>query len=86
MLGVDPSFICQNLNVAKGVKPIVQCPWRLAPGRTDAVIEEVDRLLEADAIKEVQYPTWLANTIVVKQKNGKWRVCVDYTNLNDACP
>ncbi|XP_058185912.1 uncharacterized protein LOC131303137 [Rhododendron vialii] len=50
------------------------------------VNEEVDKLLEAGAIKEVQYPTWLANPVVVKKKNGKWRVCVNYTNLNDACP
>lgn len=49
------------------------------------ILKEVNRLLEAIAIKEVQYLTWLANTVVVK-KNGKWRVCVDYTNLNDACP
>ena len=46
----------------------------------------MDRLTEASAIREVQYPTWLANTFVVKKKTGAWRVCVDYTNLNDACP
>lgn len=38
------------------------------------------------AIKEVFYPKWLANTVVVKKKSGKWRVCVDFTNLNSACP
>lgn len=86
MPGVDPSFICHKLNVAKEKKPVVQRPRRSAPAHTEAVIEEVDRLLEADAIRDVQYPTWLANTVVVKKKNGKWRVCVDYTNLNDACP
>ena len=37
------------------------------------------------AIKEVFYPEWLANTVVVKKKNGKWRVCVDFTDLNKAC-
>ena len=36
-------------------------------------------------IKEVFYPEWLANTVVVKKKNGKWRVCVDFTDLNKAC-
>ena len=44
------------------------------------------RLKQAGAIKEVFYSEWLANTIVVKKKNGKWRVCVDFTNLNKACP
>lgn len=57
----------------------------MGPEHTKAVPEEVTRLLEVDAITDVQYPTWLANTVVVKKKNGKWRVCVDYTNLNDAC-
>ncbi|XP_058208180.1 uncharacterized protein LOC131321193 [Rhododendron vialii] len=52
----------------------------------DAIIKEVDRLLEAKAIREVYYPEWLSNTVVVKKKNGKWRVCVDFMNLNKACP
>ena len=48
--------------------------------------EEVEKLLEAQAIKEVHYPQWLANTVVVKKKTEKWRVCVDFTDLNAACP
>ena len=44
------------------------------------------RLKQAGAIKEVFYPEWLAITVVVKKKNGKWRVCVDFTDLNKACP
>ena len=44
------------------------------------------KLKQARAIKEVFYPEWLANTVVVKKKNGKWRACVDFTNLNRACP
>lgn len=37
-------------------------------------------------IREVDYPKWLANVVVVPKKEGKWRVCVDYTNLNNVCP
>ncbi|KAM0010574.1 putative nucleotidyltransferase, Ribonuclease H [Helianthus debilis subsp. tardiflorus] len=37
-------------------------------------------------IREVEFPKWLANVVVVQKKNGKWRVCVDYTDLNKACP
>ena len=48
--------------------------------------EEVSKLKKAGAIKEVFYPEWLANTVMVKKKNGKWRVCVDFTDLNKACP
>ena len=44
------------------------------------------RLKQARAIREVFYPEWLANTVVVKKKSGKWRVCVNFTDLNKACP
>ena len=49
-------------------------------------LEEVGRLKEARAIREIFFPKWLANTVVVKKKNGKWRICIDFTNLNRACP
>ena len=48
--------------------------------------EEVNKLKKTGAIKEVFYLKWLANTVVVKKKTSKWRVCVDFTNLNKACP
>jgi hypothetical protein len=51
-----------------------------------AIRVEMWRLLEAGFIKEVFYPTWLANPVLVKKKNGKWQMCVDYTGLNKACP
>ena len=41
---------------------------------------------EAGAIKEVFFPEWLSNTVVVKKKNGKWRICVDFTHFNRAFP
>jgi hypothetical protein len=51
-----------------------------------AIKVELRKLLEAGFIKEVFHPTWLANPVLVKKKNGKWRMCVDYTGLNKACP
>ena len=59
---------------------------KLVLERAAIVLEEVKRLLAAGTIKEVQYPTWLSNTVVVRKKNGKWRVCIDFTDLNKACP
>jgi hypothetical protein len=47
---------------------------------------ELRKLLEARFIKEVFHPTWLANLVLVKKKNEKWWMCVDYTSLNKACP
>ena len=48
--------------------------------------EEVTTFKQVGAIKEIFYPEWLANTVVVRKKNGKWRVYVDFTDLNKACP
>ena len=85
-LGVDPDFICHHLNVSPAVMPKKQPPQRPSKEHADAVREEVIKLKKAGAIKEVFYPEWLANTVVVRKKNGKWWVCVDFTDLNKACP
>lgn len=46
----------------------------------------MDRLLEIEALEECKYPSWVSNPLVVKKKNGKDRVCIDFTNLNKVCP
>uniref|UniRef100_A0A2N9IDH1 RNase H type-1 domain-containing protein n=1 Tax=Fagus sylvatica TaxID=28930 RepID=A0A2N9IDH1_FAGSY len=56
------------------------------PERNNAIMEEVDKLLAANFIREVFYPDWLANVVMVKKSTGKWRMCVDFTDLNKACP
>ena len=47
---------------------------------------EVQRLLDARVIRPIKYPTWLSNVVLVKKKNGKWRMCINFTSLNKACP
>ena len=49
-------------------------------------MEEVEKLLTVGFIREVYYPKWFANIVMVKKSNGKWRMCVDFTYLNNACP
>ena len=66
--------------------PKKQKPRRSAKEHVEAVRSEVRRLREVGAIREAFFPEWLANTVVVKKKKGKWRVCVDFTDLNRACP
>ena len=85
-LGVDPDFICHHLNVNPSITPRKQPPRRSSKDHYEAVKDGVTKLKQAGAIKEVFYPEWLANIVVVKKKNGKWRVCVDFTDLNKACP
>ena len=84
--GVDPSFICHHLNVNPSITPGKQPPRRSSREHSDAVKDEVMKLKQVGAIKEVFYPKWLANTVMVKKQTGKWRVCVDFTDLNKACP
>ena len=78
VLGVDPEFIVHKLNVDPSFPPKKQKPKRSAKEHVEAVSLEVRRLREARAIKEATFLEWLANTVLVKKKNGKWRICVDH--------
>ena len=86
MPGIDPSVIVHRLNVLPSFSPIRQKKRVFAQERDKAIAEEVRKLLEADFIQEVYYLDWLANVVMVKKANGKWRMCVDFTDLNKACP
>ena len=70
--GVDPEFICHHLNINPLISPKKQPPRRPSKDHAKVVREEVARLKQAGAIKEVFYSEWLANTVVVKKKSGKW--------------
>lgn len=84
--GVNPTFTMHKLNVDPLVPPKKQRLRRSAKPHVETVKEEVEKLKQLGAIKEVFFPKWLASTIVVKNKNGKWRVCIDFTDLNRALP
>ena len=83
---IDPSVITHHLNVHPSSKPVHQKKRVFAPERDNAIKEEVQKLTTAQFIWEVYYPDWLANVVMVKKANGKWRMCVDFTDLNKACP
>ena len=57
-----------------------------AQKRDKAIVEEVRKLLEVGFIREVYYPDWLVNMVIDKKANRKLRICVDFTDLNRACP
>ena len=68
------------------ITPKRQPPRHPSKEHVEAVKSKVTKLKQVGAIKEVFYPEWLANTVVVKKKMEKWRMCVDFTDLNRACP
>ena len=49
-------------------------------------MDEVNKFLLVGFIREVYYPDWLANVVLVKKAYGKWRMCMDFTDLNKTCP
>ena len=83
---MNPSFICHHLNDNPSITPKKQPPRHSFKKHSDVVKDEVAKLKQAEAIIEVFYPEWLANTVVVKKKTRKWRVCVNFTDLNKAYP
>ena len=86
MGGVDPAVITHRLNVNPSFKPVKQKRRSFSPERQKVIKEEVGKLLQAKTIKEVEYPKWLANVVLVKKANGKWRLCIDFTDVNRAYP
>ena len=86
MTRISPTHASHRLNVAPSAKPVRQKVRRFQPDRHLVIQTEVDNLLKNGLIRAVKYPEWLSNVVVVPKKGNRWRVCVDYTNLNDACP
>ena len=86
MRGIDPTIITYRLNVSLSFKPVKQKKRSFAPERQKAINEEVGKLLRAGVIREVEYPEWLANVVLIKKANDKWRLCIDFTDVNKACP
>nr|KYP36968.1 Retrovirus-related Pol polyprotein from transposon opus [Cajanus cajan] len=86
MPGIDADFICHRLAIHKEAKPIAQRKRTVGGERREAIVAETQKLLNAGFIREVKYTTWLAKVVLVKKNSGKWRMCVDYTDLNKACP
>ena len=86
MVGINPTLASHKLNTIPTAILVRQKVRRFHPDRHQIIWTEVNNLLRAGFIREVKYPEWLANIVVVSKKGGKWQVCVNYTDLNEACP
>ena len=86
MPGLASEVALHHLSVRSDVMPIQQSRRKYSPVVETQIAAEIKKLIEANFIREVQYPTWLANIVPVKKKNGQIRICVDFRDLNKACP
>ncbi|KAG9450538.1 hypothetical protein H6P81_010503 [Aristolochia fimbriata] len=86
MSGLDPRVAVHKLAVYSSVRPVKQSQRRFRPELVPEIEKEVDKLIAANFIREVKYPSWIANIVPVKKKTGQIRVCVDFRDLNKACP
>jgi hypothetical protein len=84
--GVPANLIMHHLAVKPDIKPRKQKLRKMSADRQEAAKAEVQKLLRAGVIQEIDHPEWLANPVLVRKSNGKWRMCVDFTDLNKACP
>nr|GEU83510.1 reverse transcriptase domain-containing protein [Tanacetum cinerariifolium] len=86
MTGVPRSVAEHRLNIREGYSPVRQKKMGEAPERARAIQAEVQKLVDAGIMREVYYHDWLSNPVMVKKHDGSWRMCVDFTDLNKACP
>jgi hypothetical protein len=86
LMGVNRDIIEHKLQVNPSAKLKKQKLHQMLDEKVAAAKAEVQRLLDAGFISEVHYASWLANVVMVKKKNNKWRMCTDFTDLNKCCP
>jgi hypothetical protein len=86
LCGVNMDVIEHSLNVDPSFRLIKQRLQKMSEEKGEGAQNKVKRLLGDGVIREVKYPEWLANTVMVKKANGKWRMCIDFIDLNKACP
>jgi hypothetical protein len=86
LTGVHRSVIEHALNTDPKVKPKLQRQRPMSADKVKSAEAEVQKLLDARIIREVQYPVWVANVVMVPKKNDNMCMCIDFTELNKACP
>ncbi|XP_073300266.1 uncharacterized protein [Primulina huaijiensis] len=86
LAGISPQVAKHKLNIIPGSRPVMQKKRHFGPEKDKVIDKQVQELLKAVHIREVQFPTWISNVVLVPKATGKWRMCVDFRDLNKACP
>ncbi|GJS37131.1 reverse transcriptase domain-containing protein [Tanacetum coccineum] len=74
------------LNVNPSIEPVCQKRKVLASDKIQAVSKKVEEWMKARIVRPMKYPTWISNPVLVKKVDGSWRMCIDFKNVNSACP
>jgi hypothetical protein len=83
---IPREVIEHKLDIDATLKPIKQKERRYTLEISETIRVEVNKLLKVGFIRPVDYPSWLANPVLVEKSDESWRTCIDYTSLNKACP
>ncbi|GJY49561.1 hypothetical protein Tco_0439517 [Tanacetum coccineum] len=86
MTGIPWAITEHSLDTYSHIEPKAQKKRSLTPDRRKVVTDEVNEWLKAGIVRRVRYPTWVANPVLVKKVDGSWRMCIDFKDLNKACP
>ncbi|XP_073152949.1 uncharacterized protein [Henckelia pumila] len=84
--GIPHEYALHQLNVDPRMKPVKQKKRSFGAEKNKHITVEVEKLVKTKYIRPVSYPEWLANVVLVPKPGGKWRLCIDFTDLNKACP
>ncbi|GFY88878.1 hypothetical protein Acr_06g0008180 [Actinidia rufa] len=84
--GIDSKVAMLKLFTNPEHSPVRQKRRKFSPECLKVIEDEVNKLIKANVVREAHYPDWLTNVVVAPKKEGKWKVCVDFTDLNKACP
>nr|GEU91525.1 reverse transcriptase domain-containing protein [Tanacetum cinerariifolium] len=86
MTGIPRRVIGHSLNINPTIEPVAYKRRVMASDETQVVSRKVEEWVNAGIVRPVRYPTWISNPVLVKKSDGSWRMCIDFKNINSACP
>src|SRR4026209_6425 len=86
MPGLDRSIVEHRLPLKKGFRPFQQPAPQMKAEVLEEVKKEVEKMLDAGLIRPSRYAEWISSVVPVQKKDGRWRVCVDFRDLNRVTP
>ena len=86
MPNLDRSIVEHRLPLKKGFRPFQQRARQMKAEILEEVKKEVQKMLDAGFIRPCRYAEWISSVVPIQKKDGRWRVCVDFRDLNRVTP